>query len=59
MGGPATPSGLDDALTSFSASNLDDAISAMSLVTESSSKDKVGAKAGQIDQHPERRFKVS
>lgn len=55
----AGPPGINDSWSSFSASNLDDAIAAMSLVSESSAKDKVGAKAGAIDVHPERRFKVS
>ena len=63
--GKATPvtkapvGGLDDALSSFSANNIDDAIAALDLTGESSARDKVGAKAGQIDAHPERRFKVS
>lgn len=51
--------GLDDAMSSFGASNIDDAIAAMSLATESNAKDKVGAKAGAIDAHPERRFKAA
>ncbi|PWN29088.1 DUF1014-domain-containing protein [Jaminaea rosea] len=53
------PSGLDDAIQSFSASNIDDAIGALSLTGESTAKDKVGAKAGMIDAHPERRFKAA
>lgn len=31
----------------------------MDLVSESSAKDKLGAKAGQIEAHPERRFKAA
>ncbi|CAO1637291.1 unnamed protein product [Parajaminaea phylloscopi] len=58
-GGGSGPTSIDDAFTSFSASNLDDAIAAMTLVSESNAKDKVGAKAGAIDAHPERRFKAA
>ncbi|KAN0062502.1 hypothetical protein ACQY0O_005033 [Thecaphora frezii] len=59
--GPASKAGpsIDDAIASFSASNLDDALDAMSLVNEKSDKASRGAAAGQIERHPERRFKAA
>ncbi|PWY98131.1 DUF1014-domain-containing protein [Testicularia cyperi] len=51
--------GLDDAIASFSASNLDDALDAMSLVNERTDNASRGAAAGQIERHPERRFKAA
>ncbi|EST08786.1 Protein of unknown function DUF1014 [Kalmanozyma brasiliensis GHG001] len=48
-----------DAMPSFSASNLDDALDAMSLVNERSDKAGKGAAASQIERHPERRFKAA
>lgn len=42
---------------SFGASGLDDAIDMMSIVGQRSDKASMGAKAGQIEKHPERRFK--
>ena len=57
----AGPNDLDDIdaqIASFSATNLDDALEAMSLVSEKSDKASRGAAAGAIEKHPERRFKV-
>ncbi|TIB26373.1 hypothetical protein E3P89_00062 [Wallemia ichthyophaga] len=42
---------------SFGASGLDDAMDMMSIVGQKSDKATMGAKAGQIEKHPERRFK--
>lgn len=53
------PTGIDSAIASFSASNLDDALDAMSLVNERGDKASKGAAAGQIERHPERRFKAA
>ncbi|CDR88796.1 uncharacterized protein SPSC_05628 [Sporisorium scitamineum] len=53
------PTGIDSAIASFSASNLDDALDAMSLVNERSDKASKGAAASQIERHPERRFKAA
>lgn len=44
---------------SFGASGLDDAIDMMSIVGQKSDKASMGAKAGQIERHPERRFKAA
>ncbi|EPQ31218.1 uncharacterized protein PFL1_01405 [Pseudozyma flocculosa PF-1] len=57
-GGAAGP-GIDDAIASFTASNLDDALDAMTLVNEKSDSASRGAAAGQIERHPERRFKAA
>ena len=58
---PAAPigGGIDDAITSLSASNIDDALDAMTLVTERTDKAAQGAKAAQLERHPERRFKAA
>ncbi|CEH18377.1 Uncharacterized conserved protein [Ceraceosorus bombacis] len=56
---PPPGTGLDEAISSFSASNIDDALEAMSLATERTDKAAVGAKAGAIERHPERRFKAA
>lgn len=52
------PTGLDS-VPSFTASNLDDALDAMSLVNERSDGASKGAAAGAIERHPERRFKAA
>ncbi|PWN53185.1 DUF1014-domain-containing protein [Violaceomyces palustris] len=57
--GPPGADGLDSAITSFSADNLDDALEAMLLVNEKTDKASRGAAAGQIERHPERRFKAA
>lgn len=51
--------GIDDAITSLSASNIDDALDALTLVTEKTDKASQGAKAAQVERHPERRFKAA
>ncbi|SNX87099.1 uncharacterized protein MEPE_05809 [Melanopsichium pennsylvanicum] len=51
--------GIDQAITSFSASNLDDALDAMSLVNERTDKAGQGSAAAAIERHPERRFKAA
>lgn len=52
--------GLDDAgVTSLSASNIDDALDAMTIATERTDKAAVGAKAAGLERHPERRFKAA
>ncbi|KAJ1021352.1 hypothetical protein NDA18_005591 [Ustilago nuda] len=51
--------GIDGAIASFSADNLDDALDAMSLVNEKTDKAGKGAAASQIERHPERRFKAA
>ena len=59
---PAGPpnSGIDDVVTSLSASNINDALDAMDFVAEKTSdKAAMGSKAAQIDSHPERRFKAA
>lgn len=55
---PAGP-GIDDAIASFNASNIDDALDALTLATEKTDKATVGSKAAALERHPERRFKVS
>ncbi|KAJ9474903.1 hypothetical protein PHBOTO_004793 [Pseudozyma hubeiensis] len=52
------PTGLDST-PSFSASNLDDALDAMSLVNERSDNASKGSAAAGIERHPERRFKAA
>ena len=44
---------------SFGATGLDDALDMMSIVGQKSDKASMGAKAGQIEKHPERRFKAA
>lgn len=56
---PPIGGGIDDAITSLSASNIDDAIDALSLVAEKTDKASQGAKAAQLERHPERRFKAA
>ncbi|KAK0569770.1 hypothetical protein OC861_000607 [Tilletia horrida] len=51
--------GIDSALESFSADNIDDALDAMSLVTEKTDAASRGSKAADIERHPERRFKAA
>ena len=51
------PDDLDKQLASLNASNMDDAIEAMSLVNER--EDSRGAAAGALEKHPERRFKAA
>ncbi len=46
--------GIDSALTSLNASNIDDALDALSLTNKSA-----GQAAGDLDRHPERRFKAA
>ncbi|WFD29016.1 hypothetical protein MSPP1_000020 [Malassezia sp. CBS 17886] len=48
---------LDFQIASLSASNMDDAIEAMSLVSARSDKAGRGTQAASIEKHPERRFK--
>uniref|UniRef100_A0A0K3C958 DUF1014-domain-containing protein n=1 Tax=Rhodotorula toruloides TaxID=5286 RepID=A0A0K3C958_RHOTO len=58
---PAIPSfdaGLSDS-ASFSASGIDDALDALSLVNAKSDKASVGSQAAKIETHPERRFKAA
>ena len=53
-------SSIDDAKPqSFGASGLDDALEMMSVVGSKTDKASVGARAGQIEKHPERRFKAA
>ncbi|PWO00285.1 DUF1014-domain-containing protein [Tilletiopsis washingtonensis] len=56
---PPPGTGLDDAVKSFGADNIDDMIDAMSLATERTDKAAVGSKAGAIERHPERRYKAA
>ncbi|PWN93754.1 DUF1014-domain-containing protein [Acaromyces ingoldii] len=56
---PAGPTGIDDALQSLSASNIDDALDALSIATEKTDKASQGTKAAQLERHPERRFKAA
>ncbi|CAD6912041.1 unnamed protein product, partial [Tilletia laevis] len=44
---------------SFTAENIDDAIDALSLVTEKTDAASKGSKAADIERHPERRFKAA
>lgn len=60
--GAAGPNDLDDLdrqIASFSASNLDDALEAMTLVNDRGDKASRGAAAGALEKHPERRFKAA
>ncbi|PKI83944.1 hypothetical protein MVES_002268 [Malassezia vespertilionis] len=50
---------LDLQIASFSATNLDDALEAMNLVSEKDNKASRGAAAGAMEKHPERRFKAA
>ncbi|CAD6892346.1 unnamed protein product [Tilletia controversa] len=50
---------IDSALESFTADNIDDAIDALSLVTEKTDAASKGSKAADIERHPERRFKAA
>ncbi|CAD6899765.1 unnamed protein product [Tilletia controversa] len=50
---------IDSALKSFTAENIDDAIDALSLVTEKTDAASKGSKAADIERHPERRFKAA
>ncbi|KAK0521566.1 hypothetical protein OC834_006611 [Tilletia horrida] len=51
--------GIDAALESFSADNIDDALDALTLVTEKTDSASRGSKAADIERHPERRFKAA
>ncbi|KAE8222340.1 hypothetical protein CF319_g4443 [Tilletia indica] len=55
----ATAGGIDSALESFSADNIDDALDALTLVTEKTDAASRGSKAADIERHPERRFKAA
>ncbi|BGO92359.1 hypothetical protein NBRC10512v2_004632 [Rhodotorula toruloides] len=55
---PSFDSGLSDS-ASFSASGIDDALDALSLVNAKSDKASVGSQAAKIETHPERRFKAA
>ncbi|WFD34018.1 hypothetical protein MCUN1_000846 [Malassezia cuniculi] len=50
---------LDAQIASFGATNIDDALDAMTLVNEKTDNASRGAAAGQIEKHPERRFKAA
>lgn len=59
---PAGPNSMDDfdgQVTSFSASNLDDAIEAMSLVNDRDDAASRGSAAASLEKHPERRVKAA
>ncbi|GAA5881349.1 hypothetical protein JCM3774_002881 [Rhodotorula dairenensis] len=56
---PSFESGLSGEPSSFSASGIDDALDALSLVTSKSDKASVGSQAAKIETHPERRFKAA
>ncbi|POY73938.1 hypothetical protein BMF94_2980 [Rhodotorula taiwanensis] len=56
---PSFESGLSGEPSSFSASGIDDALDAMSLVTSKTDKASVGSQAAKIETHPERRFKAA
>ncbi|TFK45617.1 DUF1014-domain-containing protein, partial [Heliocybe sulcata] len=44
---------------SFSATGLDNALDLLDVVTAKMDKASVGSRAGQLEQHPERRFKAA
>lgn len=46
-------------VTTFSASNIDDALDALSIATEKADKASQGSKAAGLEKHPERRFKAA
>jgi hypothetical protein len=50
---------LESGVTSLSASNIDDALDALSIATEKTDKASQGSKAAGLERHPERRFKAA
>ena len=50
---------IDMQIAALNATNLDDALEAMELVNAKSDKASRGAAAGNIERHPERRFKAA
>ncbi|GEM08074.1 coiled-coil domain-containing protein [Rhodotorula toruloides] len=56
---PSFDAGLSDSAASFSASGVDDALDALSLVNAKTDKASVGSQAAKIETHPERRFKAA
>jgi len=50
---------MDAVIESFSASNIDDALDLMEVVTAKTDKASVGTAASGIERHPERRFKAA
>ncbi|UZJ56076.1 hypothetical protein CBS101457_005396 [Exobasidium rhododendri] len=46
-------------ITSLSASNIDDALDALSITNEKTDKASQGSKAAGLERHPERRFKAA
>jgi hypothetical protein len=46
-------------ITSLSASNIDDALDALSIANEKTDKASQGSKAAGLERHPERRFKAA
>lgn len=50
---------IDGIIESFSASNIDDALDLMEVVTAKTDKASVGTMASGLERHPERRFKAA